>query len=126
VLIVHHADKGGQQRGTSRREDVLDTSISLRRPEDCTAAQGFEVHIEKGRGVFGDDAKPFEACYEIRGNAAVWTTRDMEDVKIARVRALASDGMSVRHIASELGMTKSRVQRLKDKIKTSEGGSDIG
>ena len=25
VLIVHHAGKGGQQRGTSRREDVLDT-----------------------------------------------------------------------------------------------------
>lgn len=32
VLIVHHAGKGGEQRGTSRREDVLDTSISLRRP----------------------------------------------------------------------------------------------
>jgi putative DNA primase/helicase len=30
VLIVHHAGKGGEQRGTSRREDVLDTSISLR------------------------------------------------------------------------------------------------
>ena len=36
VLIVHHAGKGGQQRGTSRREDVLDTSISLRRPSDYT------------------------------------------------------------------------------------------
>ena len=34
VLIVHHAGKGGQQRGTSRREDVLDTSIALRRPSD--------------------------------------------------------------------------------------------
>jgi len=28
VLVVHHAGKGGQQRGTSRREDVLDTSAS--------------------------------------------------------------------------------------------------
>ena len=34
VLIVHHAGKDGQQRGTSRREDVLDTSISLRRSAD--------------------------------------------------------------------------------------------
>src|SRR5262249_20731690 len=34
VLIIHHAGKGGEQRGTSRREDVLDTSISLRRPAD--------------------------------------------------------------------------------------------
>jgi hypothetical protein len=32
----------------SRREDVLDTSISLHRPSDYAATQGarFEVHIE--------------------------------------------------------------------------------
>src|SRR6185503_10347630 len=49
VLIVHHAGKGGQQRGTSRREDVLDTSISLLIPADYQASQGarFEVHLEK-------------------------------------------------------------------------------
>jgi putative DNA primase/helicase len=34
VLFMHHAGKGGQQRGTSRREDVLDTVIALRRPGD--------------------------------------------------------------------------------------------
>ena len=33
VLLIHHAGKGGQQRGTSRREDVLDTVIALRKPE---------------------------------------------------------------------------------------------
>jgi putative DNA primase/helicase len=31
VLIVHHAGKTGGQRGTSRREDVLDSSFCLRR-----------------------------------------------------------------------------------------------
>src|SRR5207302_1725194 len=55
VLIIHHAGKDGQQRGTSRREDVLDTSISLRRPSDYKATEGarFEIHIEKGRGIYG-------------------------------------------------------------------------
>ena len=28
VLLIHHAGKSGQQRGTSRREDVLDTVIT--------------------------------------------------------------------------------------------------
>jgi putative DNA primase/helicase len=53
VLIVHHAGKGGGQRGTSRREDILDTSISLRRPVDYVAPEGarFEVHVEKGSTV---------------------------------------------------------------------------
>ena len=36
VLFVHHAGKTGAQRGTSKREDVLDTVIALRRPGDYT------------------------------------------------------------------------------------------
>lgn len=40
VLFVHHAGKGGAQRGTSRREDVLDTVIVLRQREDYTPDQG--------------------------------------------------------------------------------------
>jgi hypothetical protein len=118
VLIVHHAGKGGQQRGTSRREDVLDTSISLRRPEDYTPAEGarFEVHLEKGRGIHGDAAKPFEAKLEVVKGSAIWTTRDIEDVNLARVKALVDDGLSVRDIADETGIPKSTVQRLKNKI----------
>jgi hypothetical protein len=63
VLIVHHAGKGGQQRGTSRREDVMDTVIALRRPAEYTPAQGarVEIHLEKARGIVGADAAPFLA-----------------------------------------------------------------
>jgi putative DNA primase/helicase len=118
VLIVHHAGKGGQQRGTSRREDVLDTVISLRRPEDYRQEEGarFEVHIEKGRSVHGDDAKPFEAKLETVSGAAVWTMREIEDVNLARVKALLDDRLSVREIAEETGIPRSTVQRLKKKI----------
>lgn len=31
VLLLHHDGKGGQQRGTSRKEDILDVVIGLRR-----------------------------------------------------------------------------------------------
>jgi hypothetical protein len=30
---VHHSSKSGDQRGTSKRIDVLDSSIRLERPE---------------------------------------------------------------------------------------------
>ena len=33
VLFIHHAGKSGQQRGSSRREDVLDLVMELRHPE---------------------------------------------------------------------------------------------
>jgi hypothetical protein len=62
-LLVHHSGKSGEQRGTSRREDVLDTVIGLRRPEHYEPQQGarFEVHVEKSRAHFGDARRPFEA-----------------------------------------------------------------
>jgi len=117
VLIVHHAGKGGQQRGTSRREDVLDTVISLRRPDDYGPEEGarFEVHIEKGRGVHGEDAKPFEAKLETIRGAALWTTRDIEDAELARVKRLLEDGYSIRDVAEEMDIAKSKVGRLKKK-----------
>jgi RecA-family ATPase len=34
VILIHHAGKGKEQRGTSRREDVLDLVLNLRRPDD--------------------------------------------------------------------------------------------
>jgi putative DNA primase/helicase len=118
VLIVHHAGKGGEQRGTSRREDVLDTSISLRRPSDYMSTQGarFEVHIEKGRGIHGEHAKPFEARLDICDQKAAWTMKEVEDMERVRVAALLATGMSVRDIAEEIGISKSAVHRLKQKI----------
>jgi hypothetical protein len=115
VIFIHHAGKGGQQRGTSRREDVLDTVISLRMPQDHEPDQGarFEVHFEKNRGFYGEDAKPFEAAL----GAAGWVTRDIADVDMARVIALSEDDFSVRDIAKELDITPSRVSRIQKKAR---------
>ena len=49
VLFIHHSGKGGQQRGTSKREDLLDVVIALQRPKDYVPDQGarFLVQFEK-------------------------------------------------------------------------------
>jgi putative DNA primase/helicase len=132
VLIVHHAGKGGEQRGTSRREDVLDTSIALRRPSDYLPGQGarFEVHIDKARGIHGDAAKPFEARLDLSGAHAVWTVKEIEDLDRQRVAALLAAGLSVREIADELDLSKSTVHRLKQRIEqdaaeAGEGSSQL-
>ncbi|MBB57243.1 MAG: RNA polymerase subunit sigma-70 [Rhodospirillaceae bacterium] len=115
VLFVHHAAKGGQQRGTSRREDVLDTVLRLEHPSDYRAEDGarFEVHIDKGRGIFGDDAKSFEA--KLAGN--VWSFKDLDDAQYIRVVELSKDGMTVRDIAEETGISKSTVNRMQKKAR---------
>jgi putative DNA primase/helicase len=114
VLLIHHAGKGGQQRGTSRREDVLDTVISLRRPSDYQASEGarFEVHIEKARGVAGDAVSPFEAKLELRDGATQWTTRALADAEMLRVVALTEDGFTVREISTEARMSSGKVSKL--------------
>ena len=57
-------------RGTSRREDVLDTVITMKRPTGCKAQDGacIEVYFEKNRALYGDDVKPFEARLESNTN----------------------------------------------------------
>jgi putative DNA primase/helicase len=117
VLFIHHAGKGGLQRGTSRREDVLDTVIALRRPTDYSADQGarFEIVIEKGRGIHGDDARPIEARYEERDRAAIWTRTEISDADLTRVANALNCGLSIRDAADELGMSKSKIERLKKK-----------
>src|SRR5262245_54187252 len=60
--------QSAQGRLLCRREDVLDSSFRLRQPSDYSMDQGArsEVHIEKGRGVFGEHARPFEAWLAVR------------------------------------------------------------
>ncbi len=120
VLFIHHSGKGGNQRGTSRREDVLDTVIALRhaadyRPEDGAA---FEVHFEKFRGIHGDDVAPFEARLTTDAHGvATWATRSLEDTTFDKVVDLLNDGLSQKEIAEELGINKSNVSRHAKKAK---------
>jgi putative DNA primase/helicase len=114
VLLVHHDGKGGGQRGTSRREDILSQVVHLRRPSDYSPRAGaqFEVHLTKGRGVFGDDAEPYEASLRTddRGRP-VWTYSLLEDTLKRRVRDLHEDGLSQRDIGKELGIGLGTVNR---------------
>jgi len=99
------------QRGTSRREDVLDTVLGLRRPSDYTPDQGarFEVVFEKARGLYGDDAQ----AYEERDGAVVWARTEIADSDLLRVADVLRDGLSIRETAQELGISRSKVDRLK-------------
>lgn len=118
VLLIHHAGKSGDQRGTSAREDIMDTVISLRRPREYSMAEGarFEVHLTKARGILGDDAKPFEANLVTEGNALHWQVRELEDVELDELKRLLREGYSIRDCAEEMGKSKGAIQRLKKKL----------
>jgi putative DNA primase/helicase len=119
VLLVHHAARGEHARGTSKREDVLDTVIHLKRPSDYHVEEGarFEVHLTKARGVHGEHAAPFEAKLETSDGVALWTTRTLVDVEVEQVAELTRGGKTVRDIAGDVGISRSKVNRIQKKLK---------
>ncbi|BCO08785.1 hypothetical protein GF1_11610 [Desulfolithobacter dissulfuricans] len=122
VLLVHHDGKGGQQRGSSRKEDVLDTVIQLVRPNHYTPDQGavFEVHFRKNRGIHGEDAKPFEARLTSTDGAFHWQTRTLEESNLDKVAMLLEQGYRQKEIAEELNLSKGYTSKLIKKIKNQQ------
>jgi hypothetical protein len=114
VLFIHHDGKGGEQRGTSKREDTLDAVIQLKRPSDYAPDQGarFEIHFRKYRNATGSEVKPVEASLKAGPDGRqLWTWRDVDDSTYDRVLALHADGLKASEIAAELAINRSTVSR---------------
>jgi DNA-binding transcriptional ArsR family regulator len=113
VVLIHHAGKGGQQRGTSKREDLLDVVIGLSRPQDYDVKQGavFVAEFTKARNLTGADAESLE--FQLVGDEdhAAWAWRTVESSTYDRVVALKKDGLTPGEICTELDINKSTVSR---------------
>lgn len=116
VLFIHHSGKTGLQRGTSRKEDILDTVITLKHPKGYSPEEGarFEVHFEKNRGFYGDDAKSFEALLALDGS---WTMKDLEDNIDDQIIELTKDGKGCKEIGEIVGKDKSTISRRQKNLR---------
>jgi len=120
VLLIHHTGRGENARGTSKREDVLDTVMLLKRPNNYKMSEGarFEVHLTKARGISGPEAEPFEAHLITTESQSLWRYKVLGDDEYnERVIALTKEGRSVRDIGSSLGLSKSSVHRLQAELR---------
>ena len=119
VLLIHHAGLNGRQRGTSRREDALDTVIALRRPEDYSPEHGvrFEVHFEKLRNrVEAEAAVPFEAKLGTslaEPQRIQWCPCEIKPPLLKQAGELFEAGLTVREVAASVRISKSEAGRLR-------------
>lgn len=111
VLFIHHAGKSGAQRGTSKREDALDTVIALKHAADYEPSMGacFELHFEKTRGIMGDSVRPLLCQLTDEG----WSAQTLQfGSSKDRVMELYQQGLKQNDIAAKLGMSKGNVSKI--------------
>jgi len=129
VILIHHAGKSGNQRGTSAREDALDTVICLDALPDHDATHGaaFRVTFTKARGCFGDDLAEIEARIETAPEGPLnWSWKPVEESNRERLLTLVKAGVdSVKDAAEELQLTPGAVSKLKKKLQN-EGQLETG
>ena len=120
VLMVHHANKKGLQRGSSRREDLLDLVMAMRRPQGWRPADGtrFEIHFEKARSLHTSAIEPIEARLEERAGRLDWQWAAAgDDPRLARLVALLEQGVSVPRIGERLGLSRTVAYELRDRAR---------
>ena len=120
AVLIHHAGKGGQQRGTSAREDALTAVINLQKVPDADPTLGaqFVVNFTKCRETFGDAVAPFEAQLTTDSDGVpTWTWKSVELSNEQRLLTLVQDGIeTVTEAAEELDLSKGTVSKIKKRL----------
>ena len=113
VVLIHHANKSGTSRGSSKRHDALDTVIRLERPFKYEQQDGaiFEVHFEKGRGFFGKAKEPVGLKYSTVNGGAKWESFQIGLEKYEQVANLSKQGFTQQAIAEQLGLSQGEVSK---------------
>lgn len=112
-ILLHHVSKKGDQRGTSSREDNIDCSILLKKPDGYTPDEGcrFIVHFTKNRVKSGEHHLITDL--EFKYNSGKWHWEHVQKDAKFDVYQLLNDGMTQAKIAKELGLSPGRISQIK-------------
>ena len=121
VIVIHHTGKNGQQRGSSKHEDALDFSISLKPVADNKhdGSLRFIFEWKKSRHLPSNKTRPFLVTYAKTAEGYEWTRGNADDADEKKVEAkkLLAEGMSQTDIADKLKVNKSTISRWLGKKK---------
>jgi hypothetical protein len=118
TVMLHHVSKEGAQRGTSAREDNLDTSIILKNPPDYTAEDGarFIVHFSKARVATKDLTLISDAEFkfiEDESGCLNWTWGNVKKERKREVLRMLDAGYEYEAICSALSISKGYITKIK-------------
>jgi hypothetical protein len=104
TVLVHHAGKSGKQRGTSKREDPLNTILVL---EDGKDGEPLNIRFIKNGGFVRPDPIPVRISWQ-DGQLAVLRDDAGNDI-VAELRRLLDEGWTQQQVAEKLDVSQSFV-----------------
>lgn len=122
VLLIHHAGKNGQQRGSSAHEDLLDYSILLSPLPSTPEREDTRFLVEHTK--LRDHIPALKQRYEY----SIWSENDVLQFECvpagfdisaacAEMARLRDEGLTMDQIGQKLGVSKSTVSRTLKKLR---------
>jgi putative DNA primase/helicase len=113
IILVHHEGKNKKPRGSSKREDVLDTMIRLAKKDDQFTGDEsvFELTFTKARDFCGDDAAPMLIKLAV-DSQVTWTHEKARDARLEKILEMHNAGTKAKDIAKEVGLTPGRLSQI--------------
>jgi hypothetical protein len=84
------------------------------------------LNLNEKAAYVAHHAQPFEAQLALTDGKAAWIVKDAEDAVRIRVAALLAAGISVREIAGEVGIGKSVLHDMKQRIERDAKEAEAG
>jgi putative DNA primase/helicase len=116
TILLHHAGKSGDQRGSTGREDFLDVIIQLLPPKGYHQEDGCNVDVilTKTRSIWGADASPFNFKIVPVGDGLTWATKEKDASKKDIIIAMLGQKIPAADIASSLEVNRAYVYKVKN------------
>jgi hypothetical protein len=117
VVIVHHAGKSGEQRGTSELEDPQDLIIKLTRSAlQTNGYSSFEWHVEKNRNFYGESEKPLHIDYWNVEGRLCFAHMKLQSARKLGIKSMLKRCGSPQAIASYLRISTFEVLAVKSEL----------
>jgi putative DNA primase/helicase len=113
IFIAHEGATGsGRPRGSSKREDVLDTMIGLTEDKDSSSKgeSVFELKFTKSRSFYGENAAQRTIRLSTESGSAEWSSEVVKS-QADRAKELKEKGYTQKQIAEELGVSQPCVSK---------------
>ena len=120
TILLHHVSKDGRQRGTSAREDQIDTSIMLKTPRDYITEDGarFTLQFDKKRVdteyLHLLSEREFKLILDENKNH-IWTFGNVKAKTKDEILKLLDEGLCQTDIKDSLGVDKAYISRVRKK-----------